>query len=152
MIAWGMGSKAIMTGIGLSPSYLTPIKIPLMDNWHPLLMKWFGTWWSFPINNRLDVVLTIMIWLAQIVDWPRFGWLHLHLTCVIIRFWAIEIPSLTHHDIMVDIEKMVLTGSCNLKFSLTTSLFVVNTHTIIKTSLFWHIYGSDTFFSKLLIM
>ena len=46
---------------------------------------------------------------------------------------------------MVDIEKMVLAGPCNPKFSLSTSLFVVNTHTRIKTSLFWHIYGSDTF-------
>ena len=53
---------------------------------------------------------------------------------------------MTHHDIMVDIEKMVLAGPCNPTFSLSTSLFVVNTHTIIKTSLFWHIYGSDTFF------
>ena len=30
--------------------------------------------------------------------------------------WAIEIPSLTHHDIKVDIEKMVLAGPCNPKF------------------------------------
>ena len=67
---------------------------------------------------------------------------------MIIRIWAIEIPSLTRHDIMVDIEKMVLAGPWNPKFSLSTSLFVVNTHTRFKTSLFWHIYGSDTFFSK----
>ena len=57
-----------------------------------------------------------------------------------------EIPSLTHHDIKADIEKMILAGPCNPKFSLSTSLFVVNTHTRIKTSLFWHIYGNDTFF------
>ena len=37
---------------------------------------------------------------------------------------------------MVDIEKMVLAGPCNPKFSLSTSLFVVNTHTRIKISLF----------------
>ena len=37
-------------------------------------------------------------------------------TCEIIRIWAIEIPSLTHHDIMVDTEKMVLAGPCNPKF------------------------------------
>ena len=56
-----------------------------------------------------------------------------------------EIPSLTHHDIMVDIEQMILAGPCNPKFSLSTSLFVVNNHTRIKTSLFWHINDSDTF-------
>ena len=66
-----------------------------------------------------------------------------------IRIWAIEIPSLTHYDMMVDIEKMVLAGPCNPKFSLSISLFVVNTHTRIKTSLFWHIYGSNTFFFKI---
>ena len=49
MIAWGIGSKVIMTGIGLSRSYLTPTKIPLTNNWHPPLRKWFGTWWSFSI-------------------------------------------------------------------------------------------------------
>ena len=32
MIAWGIGSKVIMIGIGLSPSYLTPTKIPLLNN------------------------------------------------------------------------------------------------------------------------
>ena len=32
MIAWGIGSKVIMTGIGSSPSYLTPTKIPLINN------------------------------------------------------------------------------------------------------------------------
>ena len=58
----------------------------------------------------------------------------IYTTCVKIRIWAIEIPSLTHHDIMVDIEKMVLEGPCDLKFSLSTSLFVVNTTTRIKTS------------------
>ena len=96
----------------------------------------------------LDVILTIMIWLAQIVDWPSCGWLFLHCTCVIIKIWAIEILSLTHHDVMIDIEEMVLAGPCNPKFSLSTSLFVVNTRTRIKTSLFWHIYGSDTFFQN----
>ena len=50
---------------------------------------------------------------------------------------------------MVDIEKMVLAGPCNPKFLLSTSLFVVNTHTRIKTNFFWHIYGSDTFFFKI---
>ena len=30
--AWGIGSKVTMTGIGLSPSYLTPTNIPLIDN------------------------------------------------------------------------------------------------------------------------
>ena len=67
---------------------------------------------------------------------------------MIIRIRTIEIPSLTHNDIMVDIEKMVLAGPCNPKFSLSTSLFVVNTHTRIKPSLLWHIYGSDNFFFK----
>ena len=32
MIAWGIGSKVIMTGIGLSPFYLNPTKIPLINN------------------------------------------------------------------------------------------------------------------------
>ena len=32
MIAWGIGSKVIMAGIGLSPSYLTPTKMPLAIN------------------------------------------------------------------------------------------------------------------------
>ena len=41
MIAWAIGSKVIMTGIGLSPSYLTPTKIPLINNWHPSFMKWY---------------------------------------------------------------------------------------------------------------
>ena len=50
---------------------------------------------------------------------------------------------------MVDIEKMVLAGPCNHKLSLSTSLFVVNTHTRIKANLFWHIYGSDTYFFKI---
>ena len=52
MIAWGIGSKVIMTGIGSSPSYLTPTKIPLINNWHPSLMKWFGAWCSFSTCNR----------------------------------------------------------------------------------------------------
>ena len=60
---------------------------------------------------------------------------------LIITVWAIEIPSLTHHDIMVDIEKMVLTGSCNLKFSLTTSLFVVNTHKIQSSAAITRFWG-----------
>ena len=49
--AWGIGSKVTMTGIGLSPSYLTPSKIPLINNWHPSLMKLFGTWWSLSTCN-----------------------------------------------------------------------------------------------------
>ena len=49
--AWGIGSKVTMTGIGLSPSYLTPTKIPLINNWHPSSRKWFGTWWSFSTCN-----------------------------------------------------------------------------------------------------
>ena len=35
---------------------------------------------------------------------------------MIIRIWATEIPNLTHNDIMVDTEKMVLPGPCNHKF------------------------------------
>ena len=52
MMAWGIGSKVIMTGIGLSPSHLTLAKIPLINNWRPSLMKWFGTWWPFSTLNR----------------------------------------------------------------------------------------------------
>ena len=37
--AWGIGSKVTMTGIGLSPSYLTPTKISLTNNLHPSLIK-----------------------------------------------------------------------------------------------------------------
>ena len=64
MIAWGIGSKVIMTGIGLSPSYFTPTKIPFMNNWHPSLMKMI---WNMMILFHmqqafvLDVVLTTMI-------------------------------------------------------------------------------------------
>ena len=48
----GIGSKVIMTVIVSSPSCLAPTKIPLINNWHPSLMKWFGTWWSFSTCNR----------------------------------------------------------------------------------------------------
>ena len=48
----GIRSKVTMTGISLSPSKLTLTKIPLINDWHPSLMKWFGTWWSFSTCNR----------------------------------------------------------------------------------------------------
>ena len=54
--------------------------------------------------------------------------INIYHTCVIIRIWAIEIPSLTHHDIKVDIEIMVLAGPCNPKFHYQHHYFV-NTHT-----------------------
>ena len=119
MTAWGIGSKVIMTGIGLSPSYLTPTKMPLINNWHPSLMKWFETWWLFPHASDIPAGCSFNnhYIISSDCRLASCGWLHLHCTCVIIRIWAIEIPSLTHHDIMVDIVKMVLVGPCNPKFS-----------------------------------
>ena len=42
--------------------------------------------------------------------------INIYHTCVIIRIWAIAVPSLTHHDIKVDIEKMLLAGPRYPKF------------------------------------
>ena len=52
-------------------------------------------------------------------------------TCVIIRIWATEIPSLTHHDIMVDIEKLVLAGPCNPSFTINVIVCCEYPHKIV---------------------